>query len=49
MTIITTALCLLYRIWSIQRWRLVDALRAHVETISWRRRILRSLDQRRRG
>ena len=49
MTIITTILRQVHRLWAMLAKRSGGALRARIEAIRWRRRILRSLDQRRRG
>lgn len=49
MTIITGLLRLVHRIARILGRRTVGALCAHIEAVRWRCRVLRSLDQRRRG
>ena len=45
---VTTILRMAHRIWGILAKRSVKALRARIEAIRWRRRILRALNQRRR-
>lgn len=49
MAVITTILRQAHRIWGRLAKRSARALRARIEAIRWRRRILRTLDQRRRG
>ena len=47
MAIITTILRQAHRLWGILVKRSVKALRARIEAIRWRRRILRAMHQRR--
>lgn len=49
MTVITTIVRQAHRIVGMLVKRSNRALRARIEAIRWRRRILRTLDQRRRG
>lgn len=49
MTIITSILRSAHRVLGVAVKRSAGALCAHVEAIRWRRRVLRALDQRRRG
>ncbi len=48
MTGIATILQQAHRIWSMLARRSTKALRARIEAIHWRRRLLRSLEKRRR-